>query len=361
MAQVRDIIGAWWLRVLVVLLLLSPYLLWLFVPPAPLRLLVVDKTVPAQNYREHHGLFWLLNHRKYVKPDGQAYRQERDYYGYHPARGEADSELNVPPDLDLIYVADTYGVFADDLKENLRGNRSRMIYGGLKTEEWNQLWNAKDRGTTLIVEFNAIASPTDERARLQVENDLGIAWTGWIGRYFHDLKSPEVPILLVENWEQQSGEKWGFTGPGMAFVDEQDQVIVLNSEETQGPVRFVPTPAGQAHYPGVGSAPYPYWFDLVLPSHEVKVEATYELKVSVRGQARLENAGIPLSFPAVIRHPVEQAYYFAGDYADRKGGAPLRVAGAPRFMSWMAVAPEELFYWRVYVPMMERLLAEAAR
>lgn len=361
LARAKNLAAEWWLRILVLLLLLSPYLLWVLAPTRPVQLLAVDKTVPVSGYREHQGLFWLLNHGKYVKPDGSAYRLESDYYGYHPDRGEGDMALTVPPDLDLIYVADTYGVFEADLGENPRGVRSRLLYGGLKTEEWNQLWNAKGAGTTLVIEYNAIASPTDARARLQVENDLGIAWTGWVGRHFAALESPEVPVWLVENWERHTGQRWEFTGPGLAFVDEQDQVVVLDSEEAGGAVRFVPTDAGRSHYPGLGTAPYPYWFDVILPSQAVTVEANYQLAVSAAGQARLQAAGIPLTFPAVVRHPVERAYYFAGDYADRKGSAPVRMVGSPRVMSWLAAGPEELFYWRVYVPMMQRLLAEAAQ
>ena len=80
-----------WLRLFVrvlavVLLLLAPWIVWQRTPARTLRVLVLDKTVPNDSYREHRGLMWLLNHRKYVQADGRPYELDRDYYGFFPKR-----------------------------------------------------------------------------------------------------------------------------------------------------------------------------------------------------------------------------------------------------------------------------------
>ena len=43
-----------------------PYYFWLKAPELPLKLAVVDKTVPFKDRREHKGLFWLLDQNKFV-------------------------------------------------------------------------------------------------------------------------------------------------------------------------------------------------------------------------------------------------------------------------------------------------------
>lgn len=80
---------------LAVLLLATPHLLWRWQPARPYALVVVDKTVPTADYREHRGLFWVVNHLKLVTPGGAPYRMDRDYYGFRPATRQGDAELSI--------------------------------------------------------------------------------------------------------------------------------------------------------------------------------------------------------------------------------------------------------------------------
>jgi hypothetical protein len=359
----------WWLRLLILLVAGAPYLLWELTPAHPLTVTVIDKTVPTTDYREHQGLFWLLDHWKISRPMGGLYDKAADYFGYRPGSGGGDepvvltaSDTGYP---DLIYVADTYGVYSGDLvRDNVRADRSRLIYGGLTLAEWNRLWDAKGLQTTLVMEFNSFGDPTDDRVRAQVESDMGIAWTGWVGRYFADLAADEVPGWLRTDWEKESDRTWAFRGPGFALVDQHDRVLVLDGSDVLGPVAFQATAAGAAHYAPLGQQQfaYPYWFDvLAAPGPETAVEAEYHLPVSGAGAAKLSAAGIPAVFPAVIRNAAERAYYFAGDYADRKVWPPVRIFGLERALSAVATGPEDLFYWRVYAPIMRTILREIPR
>ncbi|AQQ54001.1 hypothetical protein [Planococcus lenghuensis] len=106
----------------IIFFLMQPFFLWLLEPEETLDVAVLDKTVPQENYREHHGLIWLLQHYKYRAAEGEPYRNIADYYGFIP--DEADESYGIrtlPPSLDgtdLIYVADTYGVYKEDLAWN---------------------------------------------------------------------------------------------------------------------------------------------------------------------------------------------------------------------------------------------------
>ena len=72
--------------------------------------------------------------------------------------------------------------------------RSKKIYGGLTAEEARVVEAAQRRGTTIIAEFNTMASPTGHAARETLERVVGVRWTQWIGRYFPLLEDrDEVP------------------------------------------------------------------------------------------------------------------------------------------------------------------------
>ncbi|RBW68707.1 hypothetical protein [Bacillus taeanensis] len=293
-----------------------PRILWEFREERPLNIAVLDKTVPKEDYREHLGLFWLLTHEKIATPDYNLYELEEDYYGYDPYESKGDTEMELLPNLDMIYIADTYGVYTDDLRELPEGERSELLYGALELKELDQLLLAKEEHTTLIAEFNTFASPTSGIARKGAEKTFHLDWSGWIGRYFPDLNSSEVPPWLIRNYEAQTGEKWRFKEGGLAFVHESDRVIVFDREGYEEKVTFQWTDLGKRHYPNGKNTEYRYWFDIVVPEKDTTIEAVYELSLRESEKEILQKEGIPLTFPAVIHHPQHHTYYFAGDYAD---------------------------------------------
>jgi hypothetical protein len=96
---------------------------------------------------------------------------------------------------DIVYIADTYGIYPEQQDNSERGNDP--LYGGLTQDEVFQIDKAlTDHGTTLITEFNTLASTTDEKANRAMYDLLGIEWSGWTGRYFNELaprKGSELP------------------------------------------------------------------------------------------------------------------------------------------------------------------------
>ncbi|WP_062197103.1 hypothetical protein [Massilibacterium senegalense] len=340
---------------LLILLLFSPHLYWLLKPVIPIEIAVVDKTVPKKDYREHSGLFWILKNEKIVKSDGELYDIGRDYFGYDPYDQKPLPPYQAKQPLDLIYIADTYGVYSNDLQEKPDGERSKHIYGGMDLLEWNAVMDSKEKQTTLIAEFNSFATPTDRIARDVMQQNLNIEWSGWTGRYFANLNSDEIPPWLIRNYESQYKKKWKFDGSGIAFVHISDKVVVLDESESDGFVSFELTNDGEKQYKNVSASKYMYWFDVVKPINGSVVEAEYKLLLTKEGKKELKDANIPTTFPAVIHHNENNTYYFAGDYADFPKQAFAKWQGSP-LLFWVFANDDSAFYWRSYVPLMKEIL-----
>ena len=335
----------------------SPTIYWHLKPETTIDVTVIDKTVPSTDYREHLGLFWVLTNYKATKPSGADYAIDEDYFGYDPKQGEPMNAYNISRKVDLIYIADTYGVYSDDINEGTGGSRSQKIYGGMEEKEWQAILRSKGANTTLIGEYNSFATPTEEKPRLLMEETLGVEWSGWSGRYFDELSSPEIPSWLIDRYEAQYQQKWSFNGDGLVLVHYTDQVIILGEKALEGKVLFAWTNAGKKKFPKAASSEYPYWFDILTAKDDALVYAKYDLHLSTEGKEVLKQAGIPASFPAVIHQPENKTYYFAGDYADYGKDNLMKWERSDFFMTIFS-NDSSSFFWRTYVPLMRVILDE---
>ncbi len=353
-------------------------------PDRELRMVVVDKTVPFENRIEHRSLYWLLNHLSLVQSDGTRFDRDEDYRGAFPGpipgdppeRTESltreDTEAN-----DVIYLADTYGVYREDLEsgEEMKAalERSPKIYGGLEFDEARVVQEAFRSGKTILAEFNSMASPTGGGPRRILEETVGVRWTRWIGRYFASLESrEEVPEWMRRNYRNEWKREWEFRGPGYVLVRDDDaiEVLTVGNEAKRVSLRLS---RAEPHDPLLRKAgdniAYPYWFDVVTPDSDVEVLATYTWDLTDKGFARLRARGLPATFPAVTRKLGPgggTAYYFAGDFADNPmSDRRVPLAGYLTVKRWtesVRMGPSENeFYWTFYVPMMERILAPHLR
>ncbi|MCC5894726.1 MAG: hypothetical protein JJU16_04630 [Alkalibacterium sp.] len=352
-----------------------PYMFWHASTGQTLEVLIVDKTVPDESYREHQGITWALNHYKYLKEDQTEYDLAEDYIGFHP-QGESSFDITFLDEetpnssYDLIYIADTYGVYEEEFYgENQAGARSELIYGGLTLEDVTALETEVFlNDTPLIAEFNSFASPTDKEVQERFTSLLGLEWSGWIARYFDVLdleESVELPLWMIENYQDQTGEEWTFRNGGMVFVRDDDLIVVL--EEGEGiedeGVLFQFTEEGESFFDDSLDSIYEYWFDVVKPE-DAEVLAEYTLGLTEKGIDRMSEYGIGNTIPAVTRNSESGApvYYFAGDYADTESTPSFfRYKG----LDWLSKSISRLqyggarsFYSRAYLPMMSRILED---
>ncbi|MCM3161098.1 hypothetical protein [Metabacillus litoralis] len=356
---------------LLLVLFSSPFWLWQLKASENVNVLIIDKTVPDQSYREHKGLVWLLNHLKLIKDGGDGYKAQNDYVGFVPSNEPPKFDTRELPDdlspYDVLYLADGYGVYKDEyLEGNQEGNRSELLYGGMTIEEVRALSASLiENEQTLIAEFNTFGSPTEEKVRQEFYNLLNIDWTGWMGRYFNELSNAEVPGWVKKNYEAQYGKPFKYTGNGFVFVNEEDQVVVLTNKDTSDDhALFTLTDEGLSNFDMDRTIQYNYWFDIVNARSEEEVQATFDLPLTQSGQQKLKEFNIPTKFPAVIHHnnQMYDSYYFAGDFVDQeKVPSIYQMSGLSmwqKLFSFEQKGRTDTFFWKAYVPMMTTILTE---
>ena len=342
----------------------TPGIAWRLLPPRPLGVIILDKTVPDTTYRGHRAVIWVLNHLKLVHPGSfAAYDAASDYSGFVPLTRRAWSVRPLPDGLGanrVVYVADTYGVTASDLGAVAPGGADRLLFGGLSSTDVDLLASAARGGATLIGEFNTAAQPTTDSIRDRAARLFGIRWTGWIGRRSADLEL-DVPPWARRAWEQQATRPWPHRGRGIVLAHLDGRIVVLTEDHLRGGgLDIVPTPAGDSL--GMRAAPAPDgWFDLVEPSGAA-VLARYTWHLTARGDSTVGAAGIPRHAAAALAHKAGAArtYYLAGDFASA-GRVPAwtQLRWGPRLYralpAWW-ILPQEAFFWRGYVPLLTSIL-----
>ncbi len=373
----------WPLLLLIIGLPLLSFLAWLLAPSTPLEILVIDKTVKDERYREHAGLFWTLGHLKYKKPSGDFYAVGKDYLGFFP-NGKSDFGLEkdlknksveeiekLGLETDLVYLADTYGVYEGDFGKVDPDQRSKKVYGGMDESDLLLIKTASQAGKSLVVEFNSIASPTSTLVRNEFENLMGLKWTGWIGRYFDELdtaSNTEIPKWMIRQYRLQH-ESWTLKGPGLVFIRDSGEIeAFLFGIDYDNKVPLIRTQKVNKHgfkLPEV--VPYPDWFDVMMIARDYDVISYYDINPSAEGLQRLRAMGLPRFFPAAVVRKQDKGsqYYFSGDFSDMGGsfGSP-RFYGLPVLWKGLYLVSDytdrQSFYWNYYFPLISQVLEKTA-
>lgn len=376
---------------LVGVLVATPYLIWLSKPMTPLRVKIIDKTVPSSTYREHAALTWVLNHYKIQAPaQAQDWQENRDYTGFHPfpspapENGYGEKDRLTSEDFknqDLVFITDTYGVYKQDFRisEQVKRERSQsdraveiespdyspQIYGGLSTQELALVRSYTQSGGSLIAEFNTFASPTAGAPRQEMQDLLGLDWTGWTGRFFERLEdAEEIPAWARRNYKAHYHKDWSYQGPGWLIVHEDSRIVVLE-EGKDAPKQALKIHHLSDHPLLKGSydeVPYMYWFDINQARPKTQVLAEYRLQVTASGEQILKQFGLKSNFPFLsLASEKPLIAYFAGDVSDKfhevgnyklAGRGPWERFG--RFKE--SNASQSAFFWEFYLPVMDNIL-----
>lgn len=356
------------------------WIAWLLTPKTKLVVAIVDKTVLTSKGQEHISLNWVLNHEKFTKTSEKMYEVDHDYFGFFPQGKEkfklkglerfSNSQLNqLSNDADLVYFTDTYGIYNNEwFKSGDINERSGMLYGGLSNNDMEILRLMKEKKKPVIAEFNTIGSPTKEANRRRFEEMFQLKWTGWTARYFDNLDirdNAEIPAWLINNYKKDHHQKWPFTKPGIAFVNNEEKVVILEKDTdlTDAMPYIVTTPEFQETYGLPNKIKYLFWFDIMVPNYQVnKAISNFEIKTNKAGEAKLIKNGIPLSFPAVTtaREP-NSFFYFSGDFADN----PVSITSSyfkmvelfkGFFYDERNTMERGSFFWNYYKPLLSTIL-----
>ncbi|MCL6259643.1 hypothetical protein M3O96_11110 [Aquiflexum sp. TKW24L] len=361
---------------------LGSLLMWHLTPPGPLEVVVIDKTVPNQKHQEHQSIHWLLNHFRYTKSDGSIYDETLDYFGFFPGEERDQYQINdlsnqteskkqeILNETKVIYFADTYGVYDNDLTDKPAQTYSKKIYGGMDSLDMSFLEKAYKAEIDIISEFNTIASPTKKDVRMDFENLVGIKWTGWIARYFDELDTllnEELPPWLVAGYMRQHNSAWDFSGSAMVFLHENGQIEILRDKvEIKNTVPHIVSGLNSQQTYGIPEiVKYPYWIDIILVSRDYEVISHYDLAPTEAGIKKLSELGLPKYFPAVVvkKNGAGKFYYFCGDFADNPvSGFSNKFFGIEKiwrmFLHSEDYSQRNSFFWNYYYPLMGTILKD---
>lgn len=347
--------------------LTAPHWLWRLQKARTLEVVIVDKTVPFEKYREHSAIPWILHAMKLRGQHGRFLDAATDYLGFDP-RTKTGHDLTAAAleHADVLVVADTYGVYQGDYErpgEEAALERSPKIYGGLGDAEATAIEVFAARGGLVLAEFNTFGSPTTEPIRERMETLFGLHWTGWVARYWPDLQDVnEVPRWVGRTWEKVNHTPFDLNGGGLVLVNEKEDIVVLQAGTDLGRdiVTQERTIRGAAFdLPVRGS--FWFWMDVVAATDG---EVLYEhvIGATPAGAQKLTAHGLPVRFPALVKRA--DAWYFAGDFVDTAMdlGNPERAGLLP----WRGrtggcgASSDDAFFWELYVPIVSRLFASRA-
>jgi len=359
------------------------WLAWVFTPKTKFVAAIVDKTVLTKQGQEHISFNWILNYNRYTKTSVDPYEIDHDYFGFFPLENEeyklkglerfSSKQLKqLSDDADMAYFTDTYGIYNNEwfLQTNI-SERSGMLYGGLSDKDLELLALMKEKKKLIITEFNTIGSPTQTQNRAEFEEMFGLKWTGWTARYFDNLDlevNKELPQWLINNYKKAHNNNWPFTKSGIAFVNDQEQVVILEEDShLKNPMpQIVSTAFAQEHYGLPKQIKYSFWFDVMEPDMSInKVISSFSIDANSAGLKELTKYGIPANFPAITMHKDSDYsfFYFSGDFSDNPIDTKSSYfKGIGYFKSFFYnkddIAERSSFFWEYYRPLLNTILED---
>ncbi|WP_299579966.1 hypothetical protein [uncultured Sunxiuqinia sp.] len=360
-----------------IVMLLIMKMAWKMTPGFSLNLAYVDKTDDSEERQAHQAFYWVLHNQQIKKADGELYDKTTDYYGVFPdANGghrfndfdqfTAEELDALSQELDVLMLADTYGVYADQPETAGAG----LLYGGLSLNDIALFRNMKQAGKTVIAEFNVLQAPTSRVNRRKFQEEAGIQWTGWSGKYFASLDrdSELLPGWAIASYKQNYEKDWDSRGAGIILVHEDGRIVVLSEQddlETAKPqIKTFAYGINQLELPHLQE--FPYWFDVMEYDDSMNhAISAYQLELTEQGKMQLSQAGIPDRFPAVLMQQEQDFsfYYLCGDFSSEPVSmSTSRFKGVHHFGSILkgrkGIFGENEFFYRFYLPFMRNVLKQ---
>lgn len=321
--------------ILAVILLLPAvsFIRWAFQEKKPMGIYILDKTVPTLDRDHHRSLTWILNNERFVKKSKGSYSFRKDYYGFFPTRPLRERKweqngikpgaiFDVVAKNDVMYYADTYGVYFNDWWTGINNSRrSRKLYGELNNTD-NLVFNEMKKANKLcILEYNSFDYPTIDINRMKTKDRLGIEWGGWIGKYFSTLdtaakSNKNFPLWMTAMYRKEYRKPWTFTKPGVVLLKDRNIIVLEEGTHLKSALPVITSDSiYRAKYKLPEKIQFQGWFDIIDPL-KTKVISKFNLETTSIGDTLLYENFLTKQFPAVITDTTNQrTYYFSGDFA----------------------------------------------
>lgn len=371
------------LIILVVILALPAinFIGWTFQEKKPMNIIILDKTSSTLSREKHRSLTWILTNNRVVKKTNKSsYSFRKDYFGFFsktPLRKKEydKKDLNFrevfrfADSCDVLYYADTYGVYMNDWYRGINNSRrSRKLYGGLNNTEWIYFKEMQDSNRLVILEYNTFDYPTPDLERYKIKGRLGIEYGGWTGKYFSSLDTAAksnkyFPIWMTAMYRKEYRMPWKFTKPGIVFLKGSEIVVLEEGTHLKSALPFISTDSVyRAKYGIPEKVEFQGWFDVIDPLKS-KVISTFNLETTPVGDTLLFENFLSKEFPAVITDTTNQrTYYFSGDFATNNVPYWIsRFKGIDKLKGILYTdKPEDSrkFFWLYYRPLITGIFSD---
>ncbi|MGQ7869361.1 hypothetical protein [Sunxiuqinia sp. sy24] len=360
---------------IVVLLIMK--MAWKMTPDFSVNVAYVDKTDGSTERLAHNAFYWVLQNQQIKKTNGELYDKTTDYWGLFPNENEgyrfndfdqlSPEELDgLSEEIDVLMFADTYGVYGSESENEGTG----LIYGGLSANDISLFQKMKRAGKTVIAEFNVLQAPTSRVNRRKFQEEAGVHWTGWSGKYFESLSqdSELLPVWAINSYKQNYHEEWDFSGAGIILVHEDGRIVVLSEKDdlrrAKPQIKTFAYGINQLELPR--QQEFPHWFDVIEYDDSINhAISAYQLDLTQQGKSKLNRLGIADRFPAVLMNQNQDFsfYYLCGDFSSEPVSmSTSRFKGVHHFGSVLkgrkGIFGENEFFYRFYLPLMRNILEE---
>ena len=189
----------------------------------------------------------------------------------------------------------------------------------------------------------------------QLSAFTGITYSGFSGKSYQDLSArDEVPMKLIVQYEEQTGDSWTFYGEGMILFSQDTIIVLQKGKDYKGSLMLLT---------GARSIPFMGNFEITTGSIETKEAAHFKLDLTKKGNEVFAKYGLKNSFPAYykMRSPLYQLSYFAGDFSEYKPDLPSIHELIPTIMKYKVLYNKqnnEQAYWQWYYPTITQILED---
>lgn len=347
---------------------------WFFQAKKPLDIILLDKTVPTYERENHKAFSWIMTHERYVDSTKSGYNYLKDYYGWFPLRPLRDREyrindyrltdvIDLAKSHEVLYIADTYGVTANDWYRSIfKSRRARKLYGGLNNTDNLLIKEMKDRNRLVILEYNSFDYPTSAFDSYRTQERIGVEFTGWTGKHFSSLDTTQhdFPLWMPQLYRKEHKKPWNFTKGGIVLISQKNIIVLEEGTHLSGSMPHIMSDTATcAKFGVVSDVAFDNWFDIILPK-SCNVISSYHLPTNAQGDSLLTDYNIPNVFPAVTQEATTPTvYYFAGNFAySDKPQWTAKFSGIEMLKSFFYSEKSDdprRFFWLYYKPLVSSI------
>jgi hypothetical protein len=361
------------LVIVVIVILVIPllgYAAWMIKKRTQLEIFVVNKSMTNFRGSENKAFNYILNKEKVFTAGNRSYNLAIDHYGLMYNRGDyrikfprLDEVERAAEKADLVYYADVSGIQKHGSNQK---KSDKIAYQGLNNTDYTFIREAISLGKPVIVEFCFFSPPTDPLVRFNLEKLADVYYVGWIGKYVRDLNA-DADANDICNWkvlyQEYTGNAWSAKGPGVIMINpDNERVLVLEEgkEIKSSGGLILSTKDAVAEYNLPSRVNFHGWFS-VLHAGRNEVLSEFNLNATGEGRERLNEFGLPETFPALI-HAEDNLYFMAGDFGKCSSNPFFsRVMGLGSFIDGARSKSKRAssFFYSYYKPFMTKMVQDA--